>query len=91
MINQASNTPSGSSVDLICVFFTADISIIATLDFQRADCGLFRSIFGRVHWEAVLKDKGVQEGWTFSKKEILNVWKAVCPHMLEDKQVRKKI
>ncbi|KAK4830740.1 hypothetical protein QYF61_013190 [Mycteria americana] len=43
----------------------------ATLDFQRADFGLFRSLVDRVPWEAVLKGKGVQEDWTFFKKEIL--------------------
>ncbi|GAB0206658.1 hypothetical protein GRJ2_003131400 [Grus japonensis] len=49
------------------------VSITATLDVQKADFGLFRSLAGRVPWEAVLKGKGVQEGWTFFKKEILKV------------------
>jgi len=45
----------------------------ATLDFQRADFGLFRRLIDRVPWEAVLRGKGVQEGWTFFKKEIFMV------------------
>ncbi|GAB0176377.1 hypothetical protein GRJ2_000102900 [Grus japonensis] len=47
------------------------VSSIVTLDFQRVDFGLFRSLVDRVPWEAVLKGKGVQEGWTFFKNEIL--------------------
>jgi len=43
------------------------------LDFWRADIGLFRDPVNRVTWEADLKGKGVQEGWTFLKKEILKV------------------
>ena len=52
----------------------------ATLDFQRADFGLFRSLVDRVPWEAVLKGKGVQEGWTsLFKKEILKVQEQAVP------------
>ena len=47
------------------------VSRTATLDFWRADFGLLRRLVDRVSWEAVLKGKGVQEGWTFFKKEIL--------------------
>ncbi|KAM9590888.1 uncharacterized protein ACIBXB_005928 isoform 1-T2 [Morphnus guianensis] len=42
-----------------------------TMDFWRANFGLFRTLVERVPWETVLKGKGVQEGWTFFKKEIL--------------------
>ncbi|PKU32032.1 rna-directed dna polymerase from mobile element jockey-like [Limosa lapponica baueri] len=49
------------------------VSRTATLDFRRADFGLFRSLVDRVPWEAVLKGKGVQEGWTFFKKEVLKM------------------
>ena len=50
-----------------------------TLDFQRADFGLFRGLVDRVPLEAVLKGKGVQEGWTFFKKEILKVQEQAVP------------
>ena len=55
------------------------ISRTATLDFQRADFGLFRGLVDRVPWEAVLKGKGVQEGWTFFKKEILKAQEQAIP------------
>ena len=35
------------------------VSRTATLDFWRADFGLFRSLVDKVPWEAVLKGKGV--------------------------------
>ncbi|KFQ24942.1 hypothetical protein N332_13039, partial [Mesitornis unicolor] len=50
-----------------------------TLDFCRADFGLFRDLVGRIPWEAVLKDKGVQEGWTLFKKELLKVQEQAVP------------
>ena len=37
------------------------VSKTATLDFQRADFELFRTLVGRVPWESVLKGRGVQE------------------------------
>ncbi|KAM9628635.1 uncharacterized protein ACIBXB_017819 [Morphnus guianensis] len=55
------------------------VSRTATLDFCRTDFGLFRRLFVRVPWEAVLKGKGVQEGWTFFRKEVFKVQEqAVC-------------
>ncbi|KAK4825741.1 hypothetical protein QYF61_002180 [Mycteria americana] len=55
------------------------VSRTATLDFRRADFGLFRSLVDRVPWEAALKGKGLQEGWTFFKKEILKVQEQAVP------------
>jgi len=42
----------------------------ATMDFRRADFGLFRMLVQRVPCGRVLKGKGVQEGWTFFKEEV---------------------
>lgn len=47
------------------------VSRTATLDFQRAEFGLFRRLVDGIPWEADLKSKRVQEGWTVFKKEIL--------------------
>ena len=55
------------------------VSRSAILDCLRADFGLFRRLVDRVPWEAVLKGKGVQEGWTFFKKEILKVQEQAVP------------
>jgi len=51
----------------------------ATLDFQRADFGLFRGLVDRVPWERVLKGRGFQEDWTFFKKETLKLQEQVVP------------
>ena len=40
----------------------------ATLDYQRVDFEVFRTLVGRVPWDSVLKGKGVQEGWLLLKK-----------------------
>ncbi|KAK4827211.1 hypothetical protein QYF61_015239 [Mycteria americana] len=58
------------------------VSKTTTMDFQRADIGLFRKLFERVPWETVLKGKGVLEGWAFFKKEVL---KGIQPPELEDR------
>jgi len=49
------------------------------LDFRRADFGLFGSLVDRVPWEAVLKGKGVQEGWTFLRMEIFKAQEQAVP------------
>jgi len=50
-----------------------------TMDFQRANFGLFRMLVERVPWERVLKGKGVQAGWTFFKEEVLKAQKQAVP------------
>ena len=35
----------------------------ATVDFQRADFSLFRTMVERVPWEVVLEGMGALEGW----------------------------
>ena len=39
------------------------VSRTATLDFQRADFNLFRTMVESVPWEVVLESVGDQEGW----------------------------
>ncbi|KAK4823680.1 hypothetical protein QYF61_005651 [Mycteria americana] len=55
------------------------VSKTATLDFRRADFGLFRRLVERVPWEAALKGKGVQEGWTFFKEGVLKAQERAVP------------
>jgi len=50
-----------------------------TMEFQRADFGLFRILSERVPWETVLKGKGVQAGWTFFKKQVLKAQEQAVP------------
>ncbi|KAK4830017.1 hypothetical protein QYF61_008280 [Mycteria americana] len=55
------------------------VSRTATLDFRRADFGLFGRLVERVPWEAALMGKGVQEGWTFFKEEVLKAQEWAVP------------
>ncbi|KAK4831137.1 LOW QUALITY PROTEIN: hypothetical protein QYF61_015440 [Mycteria americana] len=55
------------------------VSKTATLGFRRADFGLFRRLVERVPWEAALMGKGVQEGWTFFKEEVLKAQERAVP------------
>ncbi|KAK4831611.1 hypothetical protein QYF61_018371 [Mycteria americana] len=55
------------------------VSKTATSDFRRADFGLFRRLVERVPWEAALMGKGVQEGWTFFKEEVLKAQDQAVP------------
>ncbi|KAK4825642.1 hypothetical protein QYF61_001427 [Mycteria americana] len=55
------------------------VSRTATLDFRRADFGLLRRLVKRVPWEAALKGKGVQKGWTFFKEEVLKAQERAVP------------
>ena len=50
-----------------------------TMDFRRADFGLFRMLVERVPWERVLKGKGVQAGWTFFREEVLQAQEQAVP------------
>jgi len=38
-------------------------SKLSTLDFRRADFGLFRGLLGRVPWDKVLEGRRAQENW----------------------------
>lgn len=55
------------------------ISRTATLDFQRADLGVFRIPVQRVTWEIVLENSSVQEGWTFFGTEVFKAQEQAVP------------
>ena len=55
------------------------VSRTASLDFQRTDFGLLRSLVNRIPWEIVLKGHKVQEGWAFLGKIVLKVQKQAFP------------
>jgi len=40
------------------------ISRITTLDFRRADFGLFKDLLGGIPWARALEGRGVQESWS---------------------------
>jgi len=62
----------------------------ATMDFRRADFGLFRMLVERVPWERVLKGKRVQAGWTFFKEEVLKAQEHPVPMCCKTNQRRRR-
>ena len=56
-----------------------EASKATSMDFRRADFGLFRTLVDRVPWERVLKGKGVQAGWTLFRQEVLNIQEQAVP------------
>ncbi|KAK4831046.1 LOW QUALITY PROTEIN: hypothetical protein QYF61_014978 [Mycteria americana] len=67
------------------------VSRTATLDFRRADFGLFRRLVERVLQEAALMGKGVQEGWTFFKEEVLRAQEQAVPRCQKTSQREKRL
>ncbi|XP_053905560.1 uncharacterized protein LOC128849191 [Cuculus canorus] len=55
------------------------VSKTVTLNFQRADFGLFRRLISKVLWETVLQGKGAHEGWALLKSEILAAQEQAIP------------
>ena len=46
-------------------------SKLTTLDFRRADFGLFRDPLGRAPWDKALEGRGAQESWLIFKDHLL--------------------
>ena len=55
------------------------VSRTATLDFQRTDFNLFRTMVERVPWEVLLEGVGAQEGWQYFPEVILKVQELTIP------------
>ncbi|GAB0206060.1 hypothetical protein GRJ2_003071600 [Grus japonensis] len=46
-------------------------SKLTTLDFSRADFGLFRDLLGRIPWDKALEGRGAQDSWLVLKGHLL--------------------
>ncbi|GAB0175819.1 hypothetical protein GRJ2_000047100 [Grus japonensis] len=46
-------------------------SKLTTLDFRRADFGLFRDLLGRVPWDKALEGRGAQDSWLVFQDHLL--------------------
>ncbi|KFQ04942.1 hypothetical protein N329_07333, partial [Haliaeetus albicilla] len=54
-------------------------SKLTTLDFRRADFGLFRDLLGRVPWDKALEGRGAQESWLIFKDHLLQAQERCIP------------
>ncbi|KFP96141.1 hypothetical protein N329_05204, partial [Haliaeetus albicilla] len=50
-----------------------------TLDFRRADFGLFRDLLGRILWDKRLEGRGAQESWLIFKDHLLQAQERCIP------------
>ena len=50
-----------------------------TLDFRRADFGLFRDLLGRVSWDKALERRGAQESRLIFKDHVLQAQEGCIP------------
>ena len=48
-------------------------SKVRTLNFSRAHLRLFKGLLGEILWEAVLRDKGVEQSWQLFKDSFVRV------------------
>ncbi|GAB0208055.1 hypothetical protein GRJ2_003271200 [Grus japonensis] len=54
-------------------------SKLPTLDFRRADFGLFRDLLGRVPWDKALEGRGAQDSWLIFKGHLLQAQEPCIP------------
>jgi len=55
------------------------LSRIKTLDFRRANFGLFKELLGGIPWARALKGRGIQECWLLSKRHFLHAQERCIP------------
>ncbi|GAB0206764.1 mitochondrial enolase superfamily member 1 [Grus japonensis] len=55
------------------------VSRITTLDFRRANFGLFKDLLGRIPWVKALEGKGAQESWLIFKHHFLQAQDQCIP------------
>ncbi|GAB0190586.1 mitochondrial enolase superfamily member 1 [Grus japonensis] len=55
------------------------VNRITTLDFRRANFGLFKDLLGRIPWIKVLEGKGAQESWSVFKHHFLRAQDQCIP------------
>ncbi|GAB0185492.1 hypothetical protein GRJ2_001014500 [Grus japonensis] len=54
-------------------------SKLTTLDFRRADFGLFRDLLARIPWEKALEGRGAQDSWLIFKGHLLQAQERCIP------------
>lgn len=68
----------GTVIILCCWRSKEGVSRTVTLGNWCMDFGLYQTLVNRVHWEAVLKCQGIQEGWTMFKPKVQKQAVSMC-------------
>jgi len=66
-------------------------SKLTTLEFGRADFGLFRDLLGRVPWDKALEGRGAQERWLIFKDHLLQAQQQCIPTKKSGKNARRPV
>ncbi|GAB0184760.1 hypothetical protein GRJ2_000941300 [Grus japonensis] len=65
-------------------------SKLTTLDFRRADFGLFRHLLGRLPWDKALEGRGAQDSWLMFKGHLLQAQERCIPTKKESGKNTKR-
>jgi len=64
-------------------------SKLITLNFRRADFGLFRDLLGRVPWDKALEGRGAHASWSVFKDHLLQAQERCIPTNKSGKNTRR--
>ncbi|GAB0210021.1 mitochondrial enolase superfamily member 1 [Grus japonensis] len=65
-------------------------SKLTTLDFRRADFGLFRDLLGRIPWGKALEGRGAQDSWLIFKGHLLQAQERCIPTKRKSSKTTKR-
>ncbi|GAB0202710.1 hypothetical protein GRJ2_002736600 [Grus japonensis] len=66
------------------------LSKLTTLDFSRADFGLFRDLLGRKPWDKALEGRGAQDSWLIFKGHLLQAQERCIPTKRKSSKTTKR-
>ncbi|GAB0204946.1 mitochondrial enolase superfamily member 1 [Grus japonensis] len=66
------------------------LSKLTTLDFRRADFGLFRDLLGRIPWDKALEGRGAQDSWLIFKGHLLQAQEGCIPTKRKSRKSTKR-
>ncbi|GAB0205316.1 mitochondrial enolase superfamily member 1 [Grus japonensis] len=65
-------------------------SRLTTLDFRRADFGLFRDLLGRIPWDKAREGRGAQDSWLIFKGHLLQAQQRCIPTKRKSSKTTKR-
>ncbi|GAB0205231.1 hypothetical protein GRJ2_002988700 [Grus japonensis] len=65
-------------------------SKLTTLDFRRADFGLFRDLLGKIPWDKALEGRGAQDSWLVFRDHLLQAQEQCIPTKRKSSKTTKR-
>ncbi|GAB0202682.1 mitochondrial enolase superfamily member 1 [Grus japonensis] len=66
------------------------LSKLTTLDFRRADFGLFRDLLARIPWDKALEGRGAQDSWLIFQGHLLQAQERCIPTKRKSSKTTKR-